>query len=152
MNNKQVFHSDSPSRWNKIKWSSRVVLAVIVLTVVSVIITISSKKYPKLPDLNQVSSFSKNDLEKIKQSSKYKEFKIQKAELLAWDRDKMKHKKVHPNENKKRLNVGFFVGWDPQSYTSLNDHISKLDMVVPEFFFLKARYRSPRFDYRYCSC
>lgn len=137
MNNKQVFHSDSPSRWNKFKWSSRVVLAVIVLTVVSVIITISSKKYPKLPDLNHVPSISKNDLEKIKQSSKYKEFKIQKAELLALDRDKMKHKKVHPNENKKRLNVGFFVGWDPQSYNSLNDHISKLDMVVPEFFFLK---------------
>lgn len=136
-NHKQVFHSESPSRWNRFKWSSRIILMVIVLSVVSAIITINSNKYPKLPDLNHVPSISKKDLEKIKQSSRYKEFKIQKAELLALERHKIKHKKAHPNDNKKRLNVGFFVDWDPQSYTSLNDHISKLDIVIPEFFFLK---------------
>lgn len=136
MNNHQIFHSDSPSRWNRFKWSSRFILLIIVLILVSVIVTINSKKYPKLPDLSHVQAISKRDLEKIRQSARYKEFKIQKKELLALERHKIQHKRIHPGNNKKRLNVGFFVAWDPQSYTSLNDHIGKLDVVVPEFFFL----------------
>lgn len=139
MSQRQVFHANSPSRWNRFKWLSRIALLIIAVSLVSVVITIRSKKYPKLPDLSSNGSVAdKIAVEKLKRSSKYRDFKIQKAELLVLERDRKKNKRVHHASNKKRLNVGFFVAWDPQSYTSLNNHINKLDIVVPEFFFLKS--------------
>ncbi len=136
MNSRQIFHTSSPKRWNQFKWLSRIILSLIAFALISVTITIFSKQYPKLPNLNAALSYSKKDLEQIKQSAKYTQFKIQKAKLIALEKDKKRHKLLHP-DNKNRINVGFFVDWDAQSYTSLNDHIDKLDMVIPEFFFLK---------------
>lgn len=136
MNNMQIFQTASSERWLKLKWLSRAIFACVILAVISVIITITSRQYPKLPDLSRVPSFSKKDIDKIKNSTKYKEFKIQKAQLVALERDKLQHKLIHVG-NKHRINAGFFVYWDAQSRTSLDDHINQMDMVIPEFFFLK---------------
>lgn len=136
MSTPQVFQTKSSSRWNIFKWSSRLIIALVIVSTVCVVITICSKKYPKLPDLSKsYNSYTLKDIAHLKKSSKYRDFKIEKSKLLALERDKERYKKLHPNDLK-RLNVGFFVDWDAQSYTSLNDHINKLDIIIPEFFFL----------------
>ena len=136
MNQKQIFQTQSTRRWLGFKWGSRIIFASILLAIICVILTISSKKYPKLPDLSKAyNSYTLKDIVQLKKSSKYKDFKIEKEKLVSLQRDKDKFIKSHVN-NHKRVNVGFFVDWDAQSYTSLNDHINKMDMIVPEFFFL----------------
>ncbi len=44
-----------------------------------------------------------------------------------------------PGDNKalKALTVGFYVSWDPDSWASLSQHISQLDVVAPQWFALK---------------
>lgn len=139
MDSPQVFQTKSTGRWNRFKWSSRLLIAIVVISTVCVVITICSKQYPKLPDLSKAyNSYTLKDIAQIKKSSKYRDFKIEKKKILALEKDRERYKKLHPN-NLKRLNVGFFVDWDAQSYTSLSDHINKLDIIIPEFFFLSPK-------------
>nr|WP_294898623.1 glycosyltransferase [uncultured Pedobacter sp.] len=138
MHSKQIFQTPSSNRWRRFKWASRLLFLVIIVSIICVVVTIASKKYPSLPDLSKAyNSYNIKNVAEIKKSTKYKEFTIEKRKLVQLKRDRELYKKLHPN-NLNRVNVGFFVDWDAQSYTSLNDHIEKLDMVIPEFFFIKA--------------
>jgi len=136
MADKQVFQADTPGRWNRFKWLSRGLLGLLVLGVVAVIITIRSSRYPTLPNFTEApKKFSKLDLDYIKKSRKYGEFKVDTEELAKMRHRMRLHRLKHPN-NKQRINAGFYRAWEPQAYTSLVEHISKLDMVVSEGFIL----------------
>ncbi|HEX7366535.1 MAG TPA: glycosyltransferase [Pelobium sp.] len=137
MHSKQIFQTTSNNRWKRFKWASRLLFLIIISSVICVVVTIASKKYPALPDLSKAyNSYSIKNVAEIKKSAKYKEFKIAKGRLIQLKKDRERYKKLHPN-NPNRVNIGFFVDWDAQSYTSLTDHINKMDMVIPEFFFIK---------------
>lgn len=135
-NNKQVFQADTPGRWTRFKWLSRLLIALLLCGVVGAAITITSKEYPLLPNLTEApKKIAKDELDALKHSTKYKDFKLQKAEIQELKHDLKLHQLKHPS-NKDRINAGFYVNWDPQSFNSLIDHIGKLDMVVCEWFFL----------------
>lgn len=132
--NKQVFQADTPGRWNRFKWLSRILFVFLVVGVIAVIVTIKSTYYPDLPNLNPApKKMSKEELEQVKRSTKYKYFKIQKSEIEAMERAKRLHQHKHPN-NKDRINAAFYRPWEPQAYYSLLDNINRLDMVVSEGF------------------
>lgn len=136
MQGRQIFQNPSSNRWTRFKWISRILFLSIIIAVISVIITISSKQYPKLPDLSKAyNTYSPKDIAQIKKSAKYQDFKIQKNKILKLKKDREAYRKLH-NNNVNRINIGFFVDWDPQSYTSLSDHIKKMDVIIPEFFFV----------------
>ncbi|HEX8018431.1 MAG TPA: glycosyl transferase family 2, partial [Mucilaginibacter sp.] len=133
---KQVFQADNPGRWNRFKWLSRILLAALVIGIIAVIVTIRSTYYPELPNLNPApKKMTKEELEKLKQSTKFKSFKIQKSEIEALERAKRLHQLKQPN-NKDRINAAFYRAWEPQAYNSLVVNISHLDMVVSEGFFI----------------
>ncbi|HEY9195867.1 MAG TPA: hypothetical protein VIM77_06365, partial [Mucilaginibacter sp.] len=80
--NKQVFQADTPGRWNRFKWLSRILLAFLLIGIIAVIVTIRSSYYPDLPSLDPApKKMSKEELDQIKRSTKYRSFKIQKGEL-----------------------------------------------------------------------
>jgi cellulose synthase/poly-beta-1,6-N-acetylglucosamine synthase-like glycosyltransferase/peptidoglycan/xylan/chitin deacetylase (PgdA/CDA1 family)/spore germination protein YaaH len=134
MAHKQIFQSDTPKRWNRFKWLSRVIIIVLASAVVAAAITITSKQYPNLPNLAPAAKkFSKEELDQLKKSKKFKDFKIEKAQIQAMAKARRQHQLKHPN-NKDRINAGFYRPWEPQAYNSLQDHIGKLDMVVSEGF------------------
>jgi cellulose synthase/poly-beta-1,6-N-acetylglucosamine synthase-like glycosyltransferase/peptidoglycan/xylan/chitin deacetylase (PgdA/CDA1 family)/spore germination protein YaaH len=136
MADKQVFQTDTPGRWIRFKWLSRVLLAVLVFSVVAAAITVTSKQYPSLPNLNPpTKKLTKEELENLKKSKKYKDFKIDKAEIQKLTRTRHLHQLKHPN-NKDRINAAFYRAWEPQAYNSLVDHIARLDMVVSEGFYV----------------
>jgi cellulose synthase/poly-beta-1,6-N-acetylglucosamine synthase-like glycosyltransferase/peptidoglycan/xylan/chitin deacetylase (PgdA/CDA1 family)/spore germination protein YaaH len=136
MSNKQVFQADTPGRWTRFKWLSRILIIALVCAVVGAAITITSKEYPSLPNLTEApKKISKEELEALKHSTKYKDFKLQKDELQELRHNLKLHQLKHPS-NKDRINAAFYVNWDGQSFFSLQDHISKLDMIVSEWFFL----------------
>jgi cellulose synthase/poly-beta-1,6-N-acetylglucosamine synthase-like glycosyltransferase/peptidoglycan/xylan/chitin deacetylase (PgdA/CDA1 family)/spore germination protein YaaH len=136
MPNKQVFQADTPGRWNRFKWLSRILLIVLAGSVLGSVITITSKQYPNVPNLNPApKKLTKEELEQLKKSTKYKDYKVQKAQIVALARARHLHQLKRPN-NKDRINAGFYRAWEPQAYNSLVDHIARLDMVVSEGFFI----------------
>jgi cellulose synthase/poly-beta-1,6-N-acetylglucosamine synthase-like glycosyltransferase/peptidoglycan/xylan/chitin deacetylase (PgdA/CDA1 family)/spore germination protein YaaH len=136
MADKQVFQADSKGRWLRFKWVSRVLILVLACAIVAAAIAITSKQYPNLPNLNEApKALTKEGIEALKKSAKYKKFKIQVAEIKKLALAKKLHQLKQPN-NKDRINAGFYMAWDPQAYNSLADHIAKLDMVVSEGFFI----------------
>ncbi|MEO3403816.1 glycosyltransferase [Mucilaginibacter sp. CAU 1740] len=131
---KQVFQADNPGRWNRFKWLSRILLVVLVIGIIAVIVTIRSTYYPDLPNLNPApKKMSKEELDKLKKSTKFKSFRIQKSEIEALEKAKRLHQLKQPN-NKDRINAAFYRAWEPQAYNSLVVNIGHLDMVVSEGF------------------
>lgn len=136
MADKQVFQTDTPSRWIRFKWLSRILITVLLCSVFAAAITVTSKNYPSLPNLNPApKKLTKEELENLKRSKKYKDFKIDIAEIQKLARARHLHQLKHPN-NKDRINAAFYKAWEPQAYNSLAEYISKLDMVVSEGFFI----------------
>jgi peptidoglycan-N-acetylglucosamine deacetylase len=136
MAHRQVFQADTPGRWLRFKWLSRVIIIVLVASVLAAAITVTSKHYPSLPNLNPApKKLTKEELEQLKRSKKYKDFKIDKAEIQKLAYAKHLHQLKLPN-NKDRINAAFYRAWEPQAYNSLADYISHLDMVVSEGFFI----------------
>ncbi|TWR30335.1 glycosyltransferase [Mucilaginibacter pallidiroseus] len=131
---KQVFQADNPGRWNRFKWISRILLIIFIAGFVAAIVTVTSSEYPVLPVLDPApKKLSKKELEALKKSKRYKDFRIEKTEIEALARARRLHQAKHPN-NDNRINAGFYRAWEPQAYNSLVDHIGRLDMVVTEGF------------------
>jgi cellulose synthase/poly-beta-1,6-N-acetylglucosamine synthase-like glycosyltransferase/peptidoglycan/xylan/chitin deacetylase (PgdA/CDA1 family)/spore germination protein YaaH len=134
MADKQVFQADTPGRWTRFKWLSRGLLIVLAAAVVAAAFTVTSKQYPTLPNLNPApKKLSKEELDQLKRSTKFRAFKIDTEKIGALRRNLRRHQLRHPN-NKNRINAGFYRAWEPQAYTSLVDHIARLDMVITEGF------------------
>ena len=120
----------------RFKWLSRVLIIVLICSVVAAAITVTSKQYPSLPNLNPApKKLTKEELDQLKKSKKYKDFKIDKEEIQKLARTRHLHQLKHPN-NKDRINAAFYRAWEPQAYNSLVDHIARLDMVVSEGLYI----------------
>ena len=136
MAEKQVFQADTPGRWTRFKWLSRFLLIVLAAAVVGAAITVTSKQYPILPNLNPApKKLTKEELDQLKKSTKFRSFKMDTEKIGVLKRNLHKHQLKHPN-NKDRINAGFYRSWEPQAYYSLVDHIARLDMIVSEGFTL----------------
>ncbi|TFF34205.1 glycosyltransferase [Mucilaginibacter psychrotolerans] len=134
MSNKQVFQADDPGRWNRFKWISRIFLVIILFGAVAAAVTITSKEYPLLPNLDPApKKISKEDLEALKKSKRFKDFKVEKAVIEQITRARHLHQLKHPN-NANRINAAFYRPWEPQAYNSLQLYMNRLDMVVTEGF------------------
>jgi len=136
MQEKQIFQTSKKSRWITFQWVTRLLIFTIIVATACVAYTLLSNHYPSLPVISPTSTLSRKQIEQIKKSNQYKDFKISKKELIKIRRDQRIHHLRNPN-NKARINAGFYVNWDPQSLTDLQDHIKQLDMVVTESFFIK---------------
>jgi len=139
MSNKQVFQADTPGRWNRFKWLSRILLIVLAGSVVGAALTITSKSYPNLPNFNPVAKkLTKDELDQLKKSKKYRDFILSKQEIQKLILARHEHELKHPN-NKDRINAGFYRPWEAQAYNSLVDHIGRLDMIVSEGFSIQPK-------------
>ncbi|MVN92425.1 glycosyltransferase [Mucilaginibacter aquatilis] len=134
MAHKQIFQADNPKRWNKFKWLSRVIIFVLLSGVVAAAITVTSKQYPSLPNLVPTQKkLTTDELNKLKRSAEYRDFKVEKERIEETRRALKRHQLRHPN-NANRINVGFYLAWEPQAYFSLAENIKRLDMIVSEGF------------------
>jgi hypothetical protein len=136
MPGKQIFQTHRKSRWITFQWVTRLLIVTFIIATACVAYTLVSNHYPSLPIINSPATLTKKQIEQIKKSTPYKEFKISKKKLLKMRQDQKTHHLKNPN-NKARINAGFYVNWDPQSLSDLKDHIKQLDMVATESFFIK---------------
>jgi cellulose synthase/poly-beta-1,6-N-acetylglucosamine synthase-like glycosyltransferase/spore germination protein YaaH/peptidoglycan/xylan/chitin deacetylase (PgdA/CDA1 family) len=154
----QVFQTSSSSRWSRFVWSSRLIALFVVLAVITIIITLSRVYTPSLPNMigaqekealldssswlfnkskigKQYGGFRKYINEKVAyKAGGYptpKRFRKKNGILVQADSSFYSFKKFSTG-----IRAGFYVNWSPSSYTSLVQNISRLNMVLPEWFFL----------------
>jgi peptidoglycan-N-acetylglucosamine deacetylase len=153
----QVFQTSSSSRWSRFIWSSRLIALFVVLAVVTIIITLTRVYTPSLPNFGAQEKealldssswlFNKSKIGKqyggfrkyINEKVAYKaggypigrRFKKKNGVIVQADSSFYSFKKFTTG-----IRAGFYVRWSPASLISLEQNISRLNMVLPEWFFL----------------
>lgn len=140
MNNQnQVFQTNSKLRWKTFQWSTRVVIFILFLMIPILVITINIGKKPLLPKLTNENSFLKNLSNPSKSiylnKNELKRYKGFDVFLRLKEKNEKLNSKIEINTIDK-VRAAFYVDWDPQSLFSLQKNIKKLNMVVPEWFFI----------------
>lgn len=137
--NKQIFQTTNKARWRTFQWSTRILIFGVLLLIPIFIITLNLGLKPSLPILNNVY----NDVNPLLNPSIPVELDKQELKKYkgfdAFLRMKNKNEKLENLEKKesnKQVRAAFYVDWDPQSLFSLQKNIKKLNMVIPEWFFI----------------
>src|SRR5574344_243384 len=156
---KQIFQTDSTSRWNKFKWSMRIVFFIVVMLVTVFITMLIIDNIPTLPfrqDYRSVVTASRPFLKENKYSKEYKGFRgiikekdlhsnyaMEKAMVMKGLKrfkgsgDILRNKYIEKwTKNQAGIRSAFYVSWDPKSLFSLKQNINKLNLVIPEWFFI----------------
>ncbi|TAL69523.1 MAG: glycosyltransferase [Bacteroidetes bacterium] len=143
-NTKPVFYSESTKRWKRFLFIIRIIFALFVIAVFAVgfeIFSDSPDLLPKLRDRNQelkkVLNPEKVNIIKTKANTVYKNLRSQLKNVP--DFNYLRKFRLTPANVKpalSRIRAGFYVNWDLQSYYSLRDNISKLNMVFCEWLFV----------------
>lgn len=137
---KQIFQAASQKRWKTFQWSSRLFLFLIVLMVPIFFITLKRGLKPPLPLLANSDKVGRN-LEnpitpKNLSDEELKKFKGFDYYLRAKKKVEKLEKQPIARRTASEIRAAFYVNWDPQSLFSLQKNIDKLNMVVPEWFFI----------------
>jgi len=147
--NRQIFQSESPKKWQRIQWTGRIILFFLGILVFIAIYTIVREIQPTLPQLKDKNEQYKKILNPAvpitfenTRNKQYKDFKDYFIKARKANNSYLKLKaKVNLSQ---KIRAGFYVEWDPQSFYSLKANISKMNMVLPEWFFLDADHDSIR--------
>jgi len=136
----QIFQTNNPTRWKSIKWTSRIVLLLILFLIAVLVLAIKNGTNPGLPDIKNRAKFYQNKLNpdnKFTLSSplnkKFKGFrdfliKKQKEDSIK----KLNAVKLHASQ----IRAAFYVPWQPASFTDLQHNGDKLNSIYPEWFFI----------------
>ena len=141
---KPIFFSESPKRWKTFKGLLKLFGLISAVTLIVVLFTFSRQTgtpFPKLASQNEI-------YKRILNPEHIATFSTTQNKIYKTIRHKLSNKldvsyagKFHskPVKAKKipqQIRAGFYVNWDPQSFTSLHENIDKLNMVMPEWLFI----------------
>jgi cellulose synthase/poly-beta-1,6-N-acetylglucosamine synthase-like glycosyltransferase/spore germination protein YaaH/peptidoglycan/xylan/chitin deacetylase (PgdA/CDA1 family) len=155
---RQVFQTDSRSRWTRFKWSLGILLTLIILLVAVFVTMFFIDRNPTLPfkeDYRNALGAEKPYMRKNKMAREYSAFrhffqeKKMHANYATWSQARTaKMRRFGGNTNKyiaswndrkAGIRAAFYVNWDPMSYVSLKEGIGSLNLVMPEWFYINQR-------------
>jgi cellulose synthase/poly-beta-1,6-N-acetylglucosamine synthase-like glycosyltransferase/spore germination protein YaaH/peptidoglycan/xylan/chitin deacetylase (PgdA/CDA1 family) len=155
---KQVFQTDTTSRWKKFKWSTRFIFFIAAILIAVFITMLIIDRIPNLPfhqDYRSAIAASKPYLQENKYSKEYKGFRAFFTEKklhsnYALERAKRYRKYLKGDLSRLRnieswnkfpagIRSAFYVSWDPRSFISLKRNVRNLNLVLPEWFFIDPR-------------
>ncbi|MBC7382195.1 MAG: glycosyltransferase [Bacteroidia bacterium] len=142
--NKQIFRSDSRLRWHSFRLIIGSSIALFILLTALGFYSISKSEKLSLPKQIGESTFKKITERDTISKATHDEFNKDISKIRAQNhadfylRQNLPLFKSHNTHLKPLLPIkaGFFVNWDIQSYLSLRDHIGKMNVVLPEWFFV----------------
>ncbi|KFF05086.1 polysaccharide deacetylase family protein [Flavobacterium reichenbachii] len=137
---KQIFQTTTKKRWKTFQWSSRLLLFVFVLMIPIFFITLKRGLKPALPLLANSSrtghSLDNPIIPKGLSTEELKKFQGFDFYLRAKKKVQNLEKQPVVSKTAAQIRAAFYVDWDPQSLFSLQKNIDKLNVVVPEWFFI----------------
>ncbi|HFK5569078.1 TPA: polysaccharide deacetylase family protein [Elizabethkingia meningoseptica] len=141
----QIFQTNNPTRWKRFKWASRILI--FLLTLAGIILFIAFRKafVPNIPNLNTSGKISQNILLSKTTANENKAIRKYQGFREYIQKHQKKGLKVHTSKLKAAaidynmaapIRAAYYVAWDAQSYFSLRRSINKLNMIIPEWFFI----------------
>jgi len=158
----QIFQTSSTGRWQRFKWGARILLLFLILGVVIFSIAVSRGYTPALPRIKEQSQlykkvldtnrtfFIKNSL--IEQYGGFRKYINEKVPYKAGafpGQSRREPDRYSSPSNFKAdtsfrsftkfptgIRAAFYVDWDAQSFLSLQQYISKMNLVIPEWIFI----------------
>jgi len=139
---KQIFQTSSPLRWKTFQWFTRLAIFFLILLIPVVWIAWKTDIKPQLPLFSQAhkkstetipKGFTKKETARYKGIADFIKVKQRNASLIAAEKKLAAVKKKTSTE---KMRAAFYVDWDPQASFSLQSHISDLNTVIPEWFFI----------------
>ncbi len=144
----QIFQTGTRTRWQRFKWAARALLFLLLLGIITTYIAIRNMGKNE-PGISLESKAIKKVL--TGKASVYRESKIgkdyrgfRKAIDARWARNR-NNRGLDANLDLSNsplfsdsigIRAAFYVAWDPQSFYSLEKNISKINLVIPEWFFI----------------
>ena len=155
---RQVFQTDSRQRWNRFKWTLRVIVTMVFLLGLVFLAMFALEESPQMPfrhDYRKVVSAGAPFMKDNETAKTYKSF-----------RDFFKEQKMHSNyagvaarqhrfvgkadrvtakyiaewtDPRMGVRSAWYVNWDKHAYLSLKNNLKHLNMVLPEWFFINPR-------------
>ncbi len=134
---KQIFLTSSPTRWQRFKWTFRIAAFIIAVVIAILAVAITREFSPKIPQIKHDNKQYKAIIDNGKNAalnnllSKYSGFGnyISKANQLRSikyvNRSDSQHNYITP------IRAAFYDATDEQSYYSLKNNINKLNMLLP---------------------
>ncbi|XZF15038.1 glycosyltransferase [Chitinophagaceae bacterium MMS25-I14] len=141
----QVFQTQSPTRWQRFKWTFRVIAFILLLLVLVLTIAMFRVYNPSIPQLKELGEQYKSILQPdkhalIQQNKINKEYegfrKYIKAKGLRNKPLRYVNKADSVHAIEAPIRAAFYVAWDAQSFFSLRNNISRMNMILPEWFFI----------------
>ena len=152
---KQVFQTDSRQRWNRFKWTLRVLLTIAILLGAVFLAMFALEESPQMPfrhDYRSVVSAGKPFLKDNKTSKEYKSFRdffheqrmhsndahiVAKRHRFVGKANSLTQKYIAEwTDSRMGIRSAWYVNWDKRAYLSLKNNIKHLNMVLPEWFFI----------------
>ena len=146
--NSQIFQTATKTRWQRFKWAGRLFLF---FTIIAVVVIVIAMQYidKNEPDISVEGRAMKKVLTEAipeyRESKLGKEYRgFRKAINARWavgkgcgQMDSVLDLSNSPLfSDSVGIRAAFYVAWDKQSFTSLERNISKLNLVIPEWFFI----------------
>jgi peptidoglycan-N-acetylglucosamine deacetylase len=145
-NHSQIFQTESKSRWTGFKWAGRLLLFFLVLAALLAVIGTSNVWNPDVPlEQRAMKKFLTGSVPLYRESKLGKQYRgIRRFIEDRWLKGQgngQKNTVLHFSKSPYfsdtlGIRAAFYVAWDAQSYFSLQRNISKLNLVLPEWFFL----------------
>lgn len=147
MNNhaQQIFQTDNPSRWRRLKWSFRVLLIIFLFFLVVLVFALIRGTNPSIPNLEEKGREYANKLDPSKPltlvSKENKKYKGIKDFLAKKEKEDSLNKLKGKETIQKKIpyiRSAFYTPWKPnsESYRSLEKNGDKLNTIFPEWFFI----------------
>lgn len=127
---RQIFQADSRRRWRIFQWTNRFIILLLLAALAIAAISVYRDHPPALPDLNTAHTHVR--------MQRQVPLTMNAGESQAFHgfSDVLKSPAMLVPSAAGFIRSAFYVDWDPQSFYSLQRNISKLNMVLPEWFFI----------------
>ncbi len=142
----QVFQTHNPSRWQRVKWGFRVLGVLFALVVAVIVVAFYSMKKPDIPlEGKAMKKVLTEDLPEYRASEmgkRYRGFRKLIEDKWAKGKGTGQNNSVLDLSNSSLfsdsvgIRAAFYVAWDAQSFFSLRKNINKINLVLPEWFFI----------------
>ncbi|MCL6523469.1 MAG: glycosyltransferase [Thermoflavifilum sp.] len=142
---RQIFQTNHPGRWNRVKWTLRILLAIALFFLIIFFIALINATNPSLPRLRDKNEVYKRILNPNDPTTfiTRKNLKLQSFQQFIQQQHKLRQAHSNKTHHEKKaliptqqIRAAFYVPWDAQSFFSLKNNAGKLNMIFPEWIFL----------------
>ena len=131
----QVFQTNNPARWKRIKWTGRIIFFILVFLMAVLVLAIVNGSNPSLPNMNNKAKYYQSKLDpsnKLTFSSPLnKRFKGFKDFLETKQREDSVKKISNKRIKAPQIRAAFYTPWLSASLSDLQKNGDKLNTIYP---------------------